>query len=110
MRRDIILKETVLRLCFYNSVRVRTEKTEQCRLLYRTALSKEHYLYKFEILLGGTSRFYFLFKKGALVLFLLTLDVKFCYKDFFSLLKKKKYKNHTVRVFACIHTFHIMPR
>ena len=44
--------------------------------------------------------------------FLLTLDVKFCFKAFFSHLKEKKgkYKNHKVHVFAYIQTFHIMPR
>ena len=38
MRRDIVLKETVLRRWFYNAV---DRKNEQCRLLYRAVLSKE---------------------------------------------------------------------
>lgn len=38
MRRDIVLKETVLRRWFYNAV---DRKNKQCRLLYRAVLSKE---------------------------------------------------------------------
>ena len=43
--------------------------------------------------------------------FLLTLDVKFYFKAFYSHLKEKKgkYKNHKVHVFAYIQTFHIRP-
>ena len=38
MRRDVVLKETVLGRWFYNAV---DRKNEQCRLLYRAVLSKE---------------------------------------------------------------------